>query len=248
MSKTIYWSPSEASLGRASRNSLLEGSRSRKLDVTEEMMKAATIGRSSEFGGGWEPPGMVSRKIAALLTSGGRRADDNSQQVSENVKAAMENLKAHEELAEKTAASKPPVPREENGKAIPRISSMPVLTRDISWNSMLPSRRAGVGAIKTSASGAASAGVLQQAGTQVAQAMRVLEQQPDPSKNSTVHWVPKEPSLARDSYNAMIKKQNLDITEVMMRDAMMGKAAMMGPGWDPPGVVSRKIAEILTQK
>lgn len=24
--------------------------------------------------------------------------------------------------------------------------------------------------------------------------------------------------------------------------------AMMGPGWDPPGVVSRKIAEILTQK
>lgn len=25
----------------------------------QEMMKAATIGRSSEFGGGWEPPGMV---------------------------------------------------------------------------------------------------------------------------------------------------------------------------------------------
>lgn len=65
----------------------------------QEMMKAATIGRSSEFGAGWEPPGMVSgfpgfpveipmetyeirksslyrcfprsRKIAALLTSGG---------------------------------------------------------------------------------------------------------------------------------------------------------------------------------
>eukprot|EP00913_Durusdinium_trenchii_P027531 g25821.t1 len=71
-------------------------------------------------------------------------------------------------------------------------------------------------------------------------------------KNSTVHWVPKEPSLAswRQEmwrYNAMIKKQNLDITEVMMRNAMMGKAAMMGPGWDPPGVVSRKIAEILTK-
>lgn len=25
----------------------------------QEMMKAATIGRSSEFGNGWEPPGMV---------------------------------------------------------------------------------------------------------------------------------------------------------------------------------------------
>eukprot|EP00913_Durusdinium_trenchii_P027530 g25820.t1 len=93
MSKTIYWSPSEASLGRASRNSMLEGSKQRKLD---EMMKAATIGRSSEFGDGWEPPGMVSRKIAELLTSGGRRADDNSQQVTEGVKAALQSLHAQE--------------------------------------------------------------------------------------------------------------------------------------------------------
>lgn len=28
--------------------------------IVQEMMKAATIGRSSEFGAGWEPPGMVS--------------------------------------------------------------------------------------------------------------------------------------------------------------------------------------------
>ena len=40
-------------------------------NLIQEMMKAATIGRSSEFGGDWEPPGMVSRKIAALLTTGG---------------------------------------------------------------------------------------------------------------------------------------------------------------------------------
>ena len=48
-------------------------------------------------------------------------------------------------------------------------------------------------------------------------------------------------------YNALIKHESLDVTEVMMRNAMMGKAAMMGPSWEPPGVVSRKIAEILTK-
>lgn len=117
---------------------------------------------------------------------------------------------------------------------------------EISWNSMLRKQPP-------------CPGVLQQAGAQLAQAppaAAAFERLPKAlqeahveaeGKNSTVHWVPKEPSLARDSYNAMIKKQNLDITEVMMRNAMMGKAAMMGPGWDPPGVVSRKIAEILTK-
>ncbi|CAE8627075.1 unnamed protein product, partial [Polarella glacialis] len=64
---TVHWSPHEASLSRASLNALL-GSQEGKLDVTEAMMKAATIGQKARMGEGWEPPGMVSRKIAALLT------------------------------------------------------------------------------------------------------------------------------------------------------------------------------------
>ncbi|CAK9089261.1 Uncharacterized protein SCF082_LOCUS42124, partial [Durusdinium trenchii] len=68
MSKsTVYWSPGEASLSRASLNKLLQPGD--KLDVTEAMMKAATIGRAAEMGEGWEPPGMISRKIADLLSS-----------------------------------------------------------------------------------------------------------------------------------------------------------------------------------
>ena len=48
--------------------------------------------------------------------------------------------------------------------------------------------RAGVGAIKTSASGAASAGVLQQAGTQVAQAVNI---QTHRFGNFLKWWIPK---------------------------------------------------------
>mmetsp|Transcript_76917 Transcript_76917/g.135518 ORF Transcript_76917/g.135518 Transcript_76917/m.135518 type:complete len:163 (+) Transcript_76917:58-546(+) len=64
---TVYWSPAEASLSRASLNKMLQPGE--KLDVTEAMMKAATIGRKAEMGNSWEPPGMVSRaRAAALLT------------------------------------------------------------------------------------------------------------------------------------------------------------------------------------
>ncbi|OLQ12460.1 hypothetical protein AK812_SmicGene3662 [Symbiodinium microadriaticum] len=64
---TVFWSPGEASLSRDSLNTLLQPGD--KLDVTEAMMKAATIGRAAEMGDGWEPPGMISRKIATLLSS-----------------------------------------------------------------------------------------------------------------------------------------------------------------------------------
>jgi hypothetical protein len=44
-----------------------------------------------------------------------------------------------------------------------------------------------------------------------------------------------------------VRKSKLDITEVMMKHATMGRAAEMPAGWEPPGMVSRKIAEVLTQ-
>eukprot|EP00439_Symbiodinium_sp_Y106_P083405 s383_g23.t1 len=90
---TVHWSPGEASLGL---NSIL-GRIHNRLDVTEEMMKAATIGRSSELGPNWEPPGMVSRKIASILTEGGRRPDDDSakshREVAQYMKAIQEAAK-----------------------------------------------------------------------------------------------------------------------------------------------------------
>eukprot|EP00931_Biecheleriopsis_adriatica_P024236 TRINITY_DN15158_c0_g1_i1.p1 TRINITY_DN15158_c0_g1~~TRINITY_DN15158_c0_g1_i1.p1 ORF type:complete len:147 (+),score=29.80 TRINITY_DN15158_c0_g1_i1:84-524(+) len=61
---TVFWSPSEASLSRASLNSIVA---QEKLDVIEAMMKASTIGRRAEMGEGWIPGGLVSRQTAALL-------------------------------------------------------------------------------------------------------------------------------------------------------------------------------------
>eukprot|EP00931_Biecheleriopsis_adriatica_P007437 TRINITY_DN108716_c0_g1_i1.p1 TRINITY_DN108716_c0_g1~~TRINITY_DN108716_c0_g1_i1.p1 ORF type:complete len:263 (-),score=55.18 TRINITY_DN108716_c0_g1_i1:61-849(-) len=260
MAKTIHWSPSEASLGRASRNSYLTGAQQHKLDVTEEMMKAATIGRSSEIHG-YEPPGMVSRKIAALLTDGGRRADDNSVQVKEMVK---ETQSALSQVPEPVPGSPPkymqaPLPMDPSrlrhvSSAKPRLEnsgSSPALLLQqarpkADWQSMYPRK---MGERRPSgALAAAGAMALGPEGQEDAQPESPHAPSGADGATATVHWVPKESSLARDSFNAMSKRSNLDVTEVMMRNAMMSKAAMMGPGWDPPGITSRKIAEVLTKK
>merc|ERR1719382_824813 len=64
---------------------------------------------------------------------------------------------------------------------------------------------------------------------------------------STVHWRPNEASLSRMSLNAMLKRSKLDVTEGMMREASMGRQAEMGPNWTPGGLVTRRIAQSLTQ-
>eukprot|EP00746_Dinoflagellata_sp_MGD_P162868 gnl/MRDRNA2_/MRDRNA2_90611_c0_seq1.p1 gnl/MRDRNA2_/MRDRNA2_90611_c0~~gnl/MRDRNA2_/MRDRNA2_90611_c0_seq1.p1 ORF type:complete len:134 (-),score=17.22 gnl/MRDRNA2_/MRDRNA2_90611_c0_seq1:105-506(-) len=69
-----------------------------------------------------------------------------------------------------------------------------------------------------------------------------------PRLGNTIHWSPSESSLTRSSFNAIVRRRNLDVTEIMMRDTSMGQKAMMGPTWEPAGLVSRKIAEKLTAK
>merc|ERR1719375_2574689 len=59
-------------------------------------------------------------------------------------------------------------------------------------------------------------------------------------------WKPSDPSLARESFNAMVSRKELDVTEVMMKHSSMGQKAMQGPGWIPSGMVSRQIASLLT--
>lgn len=55
-----------------------------------------------------------------------------------------------------------------------------------------------------------------------------------------------EAGLYRNSLNAMLSHKKLDVTDTMMREKTMGQAAMFGPEWEPAGVISRKIAEVLT--
>eukprot|EP00929_Paragymnodinium_shiwhaense_P016679 TRINITY_DN125259_c0_g1_i1.p2 TRINITY_DN125259_c0_g1~~TRINITY_DN125259_c0_g1_i1.p2 ORF type:complete len:113 (-),score=12.85 TRINITY_DN125259_c0_g1_i1:318-656(-) len=62
----------------------------------------------------------------------------------------------------------------------------------------------------------------------------------------TVHWRPNEASLNRSSFNAMVMGRKPDVTEIMVRTTTMGQASMMGPGWEPSAIVTRRIAEALT--
>merc|ERR1719440_1487569 len=76
--------------------------------------------------------------------------------------------------------------------------------------------------------------------------------------STTVHWRPTEQSLARESYNSIIKRnmyhdtnkskvaEKFDVSEAMMRQTSMSRQAQMGPAWTPSGLLCRKIAENLT--
>jgi len=54
-----------------------------------------------------------------------------------------------------------------------------------------------------------------------------------------------EKSLYRNSLNAMLSQQKLEVTEAMMREKTLGQKAVMGPEWEPAGIVSRRMAELI---
>jgi hypothetical protein len=62
------------------------------------------------------------------------------------------------------------------------------------------------------------------------------------SRYSTIHWRPNESSLVRSSFNSIVGQKPIDVTEVMMRDASMGRQAELGNDWCPGGLVSRRMA------
>mmetsp|Transcript_108724 Transcript_108724/g.171499 ORF Transcript_108724/g.171499 Transcript_108724/m.171499 type:complete len:202 (+) Transcript_108724:78-683(+) len=57
-----------------------------------------------------------------------------------------------------------------------------------------------------------------------------------------------EPGLYRNSLNAMVNREQLNVTEAMMREKTYGQAAMLGPEWKPAGIISRLTAELLTKE
>lgn len=67
-----------------------------------------------------------------------------------------------------------------------------------------------------------------------------------PNLGSTTCWRPGEHSLLRNSFNSIVGKTKLDVTEVMIRHASMGRQAEMGPQWSPGGLASRRMASVLT--
>mmetsp|Transcript_102620 Transcript_102620/g.319806 ORF Transcript_102620/g.319806 Transcript_102620/m.319806 type:complete len:96 (-) Transcript_102620:42-329(-) len=66
--------------------------------------------------------------------------------------------------------------------------------------------------------------------------------------STTVHWRPNETSLSRSSFNAIVTRKSADVPEILMRENSMGQKAVMGPNWEPAGLVSRYTAELICSK
>jgi hypothetical protein len=227
--KSIHCRVGEASLSRASFNSLVNQD---KLDVTEEMMKAAVIGRMAEIEG-FEASGIVSRKIALILQ--GQRPGAQALKI-EPVRPRQR--------AEVPGAGPPATGRSEiSTERSARLMSYKPTAEKPTWTTMMnPVREVG------------SPGALSGAGNALLRSTSEVRLPPplhppsgDEGATATKHWTVKEHALNRDSFNAHVRHKKLDVTAVMMRDAQMSTSAMMGPGWQPGGVISRQIAEILTK-
>lgn len=70
---TIHWRPTEQSLSRESYNDIIQKNKftnkqkgtQEKFDVSEAMMKAASLSRQAQLGPDWLPSGLLTRSIAA---------------------------------------------------------------------------------------------------------------------------------------------------------------------------------------
>jgi len=240
---TVHWTPGESSLGRESFNNMVR--REGKFDVPEAMMRAAAMGRAAELGNGWEPAGIQCRRIADILTK-------RSCPSSPNLAPFMTTLPS----ADAAAARSPPL--SPSGGPARGTSSRPTSScaggDRMQWSSMVPPRdqlavSAGSGhspsrvrfAPEPSKTGTTEGHRYNQAGGPV-----VFPPSNTEGATATALWSAKEASLSRDSFNAIATQTKLDPTEVLMRSTTMSKAAMMGPGWQPSGIVSRNIAKMLT--
>lgn len=65
---------------------------------------------------------------------------------------------------------------------------------------------------------------------------------------STTCWPATEVSLSRNSFNSIVERKRMDVTEVMLRHGSMGRQAELGSDWCPPGLLSRQLAEVLSAK
>eukprot|EP00421_Protoceratium_reticulatum_P071383 CAMPEP_0168402928 /NCGR_PEP_ID=MMETSP0228-20121227/23867_1 /TAXON_ID=133427 /ORGANISM="Protoceratium reticulatum, Strain CCCM 535 (=CCMP 1889)" /LENGTH=141 /DNA_ID=CAMNT_0008416517 /DNA_START=54 /DNA_END=476 /DNA_ORIENTATION=+ len=68
------------------------------------------------------------------------------------------------------------------------------------------------------------------------------------ANRATYHWRPNEQSLARESLNAIVSHQKVDTTDVLIREASMGRKAEMGQDWCPSGLATRRLADMPQDK
>ena len=257
---TTCWRANEVSLARDSFNSIVSR---KKIDVTEVMMRHSNMGRQAEMGSGWCPSGLVSRQLTEVLAkrqgAGGKlplrlqeaRAAKCAQDPSEALPSPVSR-----DMVETPRAVRPMLPQ----MAPPHLDSC-----ESSWASPAKSLATEVPPTPpcTSREQKAACEDTQPFSARVRSTPTPPAAQPQTSRpmsakcrasnvksngnpRTTFCWRPNEHSLQRNSFNSMVGKSRLDVTEVMIRDASMGRQAEMGPSWCPGGLASRKMAEALS--
>mmetsp|Transcript_4619 Transcript_4619/g.8465 ORF Transcript_4619/g.8465 Transcript_4619/m.8465 type:complete len:109 (+) Transcript_4619:6-332(+) len=61
--------------------------------------------------------------------------------------------------------------------------------------------------------------------------------------SSTIHWRPNESSLSRESFNAIVNRQKIDVTVTMQENAKMSKKVMQEHGTRVPVCVESSRTE-----
>mmetsp|Transcript_96113 Transcript_96113/g.133353 ORF Transcript_96113/g.133353 Transcript_96113/m.133353 type:complete len:277 (-) Transcript_96113:119-949(-) len=268
---TTCWRANEVSLARDSFNSIVGR---QKIDVTEVMMRHSNMGRQAEMGPSWCPSGLVSRQLAEVLAKRQGTSDKLPLRLQEA--RNTRNAKSSEPAPEAFLAPSPsPADPVQTPKAVkpmlPQVAPLHLDSTELPWASPVKSTGTSGTPVSPPISEQKAPEELPQPfsararptpkappESQAAQASRPMSAKcrvnaANASANSrnsrtTFCWRPNEHSLQRNSFNSMVGKSRLDVTEVMIRDASMGRQAEMGPSWCPGGLSSRKMAEALSQR
>lgn len=266
MTNVVPWNPHEVSLGRESFNTLVAPAGGR-LDVTEVMMKMSTISRQAQVGPAWSPPGLVSRHLAtSLVTSSGRQPLAATRDLPGAISAAIASRAA---TATATTAGRVPevgsgaadgasrgagsggragrsATAAVGGASAPRARPPPRAAAAPSpWAP--PSAPLAAVAHPGPAREAAPTLPMSWPGAAKVRAStpRALEDCSSAKKTTTL-WPIDEGSMRRASFNAVVTREALDVTGTMAKDLNMSRQVTLGPSWMPPGLASRKIAELLS--
>lgn len=200
-------------------------------------MKAAAIGRQAEMGEGWDPPGVVCRKKAELICK---------SMSSPQIKTDFGSFTQWAPPACPSSTTSSPPSRD--GRIDGVIQKVAGSKTD--WGSMVPTSRpsttgredwAPVDDDKSMMSSCTQLWNLRQKN-------KCFPPSGDQGATATGHWNMREASLARDSFNCIYKRTKCDSSEVLMRNTNLSKFALMGPGWQPSGIVTRRIAEMATTR
>lgn len=205
----------------------------KKLDVTEVMMRHTSMGRQAELGESWCPSGLVTRRIADMLMKKREEGESNMITVPG---FSLSTPKPGTAPSRGRPSSSVQKPQEVTMDRLPPPGRVPA-----------PGSARVRGQARPMTSSPHSFGQHEDVPAAWADDGHDWAASPNNAEGpgSSTHWRPNEHALHRDSFNSIVRNQKMDVTEVMMRNASMGRQAELGPNWTPGGLASRKMADAL---